>query len=89
MFTFVTYQSTKYKNDTDYDERFNCSESISFGDVAGDAVEYVNKDKEDSDKDSHPARDTFRRNQEADPRDDDEHSSRKIVGYDIVRHFAP
>ena len=75
-----TYKSTKHKDDTDDDERFNCSEPICFRDVAGDAVENIDKDKKDCDEDGHPARNTFRRNKEADPGDNDEHPGRKVVG---------
>ena len=84
-----TYKSTKNKNNADYDERFNSRQSISFGNVAGDAVENVDEDEKDSDEDGHPARDTLWGNEEADPGHNDEHPSRKVVGDDVVGHFPP
>ena len=82
-----TYESTKHKDNTDNDERFNCSESICFRDVAGDAVEDVDKHEEDCDEDCHSARDTLGGHEEADPGDDDEHAGGEVVCDDVVGHL--
>ena len=84
-----TYKSTKHEDYADDNEGFYCSESICFWDVAGDAIEDVDKDKEDSDKDCHPPRNTLWRHEEANPRHDDKHAGREVVGDDVVRHLPP
>ena len=80
-----TNKSSKYEYDAHDDERLNGRQSISPGDIAGDAVEYVDEDEEDCDEDRHPARDTLGGNEEADPADNDEHSSWEVVSDDVVR----
>ena len=83
----VTYQCTKDKHDTDDDKRFNGCETIGSWNVAGDAIEDVDKDEEDSDEDGHPARNTLRRHEEADPGDNDEHTGGEVVGHNVVGHL--
>ena len=83
-----TYQCTKDKDNADNNKEFDRSETVSLWNVAGDAVENVDKDKEDCDKNCHPSWNTFWRNEETDPGDDDEHPSREVVGYDVVGHFS-
>lgn len=86
---WLTYQGSENKNDADDHEGLNGSEPIRPGDVAGDAVENIDKDKEDCDQDSHPPGDTLRGHKEADPGHDDEHPGWEVVGDDVVSHLPP
>ena len=52
-------------------------------------IEDVDKAEEDSDEDCHSARNTLRRNEKADPRDDNKHAGREVVGDDVVGHLSP
>ena len=88
-YLWLTHQCSKYKNNADNDEGLNGCETISFRNLVGDAVEDVDQAEEDGDEDGHSARDTLRGNEEADPANNDKHSSREVVGDDVVRHLAP
>ena len=61
--SLLTYQGTEDEDDIHNHEHLNCCEAVGFWDVACDAVEDVDKDKEDGDKDRHTAGDAFGRNQ--------------------------
>lgn len=84
----LTYQGSEHENNADDHEGLNGRESIRPGDVAGDAVENIDKDKEDCDQDSHPPGDTLRGHEEADPGHDDEHPGGEVVGDDVERHLT-
>ncbi len=58
------------------------------GDIGGDGVEDVDEDEEDGDEEGHPAGDDGGRDQEGDPRDDDEHARGEVVGDDVVGDLA-
>ena len=85
----LTHESTKDKYDADDDESLNSCESVSLGDLVGDAVEDVDEAEEDSDEDGHPAGNTLRGHQEADPWHDDKHAGGKVVGDDVEGHLPP
>ena len=50
----LTYQSPKDKEHTPNDPGFYSCESLSLGNVGGDGVEDIDKNKENSDEQSHP-----------------------------------
>ena len=83
-----THESTKDKYNADDDESLNGRESVSLGDLVGDAVEDVDEAEEDGDEDRHPAGDTLGRHEEADPGHDDEHAGGEVVGDDVEGHLA-
>ena len=60
--SLLTYEGTEDEDDVHNHEHLNCCEAVRFWDVACDAVEDVDEDKEDSDKNRHPTGDTFGRN---------------------------
>ena len=83
-----THESSEHEDDADDDESLDCCQPVSFGDLAGDAVEDVDEAEEDGDEDSHAAGDALGRHEEADPGDDDEHAGGEVVGDDVERHLA-
>ena len=84
-----THESSEHEDDADDDESLDCCQPVSFGDLAGDAVEDVDEAEEDGDEDSHAAGDALGRHEEADPGHADEHHGGEVVGDDVVRHLAP
>ena len=86
--TTLTHQCSEYKNNADDDEGLNGCETISFGNLVGDAVEDVDEAEEDSDEDGHPARDTLGWDEEADPGDDDEHPGWEVISDDVKCHLT-
>ena len=84
----LTHQCSKYKNNADDDEGLNGCETISFGNLVGDAVEDVDEAEEDGDEDGHSARNTLGGDEETDPGDDDEHPSWEVIGDDIKCHLT-
>ena len=50
----ITYQSPEDKEDTSNDPGFYSCESLSLGNIGGDGVEDIDKNKENSDEQSHP-----------------------------------
>ena len=83
-----THESSEHEDDADYDESLDCCQPVSFGDLAGDAVEDVDETEEDSDEDGHSAGDTLRRDEKTDPGDDDEHAGWEVVGDDVKCHLT-
>ena len=82
--TGPTYESPEHKEDADHDPGLYSCQSLGFGNVGGDGVEYVDQNKENCDQKCHPARHNVRRDEEGDPADNDEHSWRQIAGDDVV-----
>lgn len=62
-------------------------QTLCFGDICGDGVEYVDQDKEYGDQERHPSRDHVRRDQERDPGHHDKHSGGEVTRDDVVRHL--
>ena len=85
MYNIVpTNKSPKHEYDTNDDEGLYRCEAVGPRNVAGDAVEDVDQNKEDSDEDGHSTGNTLRGNEEADPAHNDKHPSWEVVSNDVV-----
>ena len=61
--------------------------TFGFRSVGGDCIENVYEDKKESYKQSHSARDDIRRDNKADPRNNNKQSKWEIISHNIETHF--
>ena len=62
--------------------------TLCFGRVGGDVIEDVDEDKEEGDKEWHPAGDNLRGNEEWDPGDHYKEARGEVVGDQVVREVT-